>query len=303
MRRGLPVAAAAVLSLWAGACSTSTPQPGENRMVSAAGAQIFYSTRGEGPVCLVLTAIGTRPYERMTPPQLSDRLKLAYVDLRGGGRSTGDPAELTFDLLAADLEAVRADLGVERVAVLGHSILGALAIEYGRRRPESVSHVIAVGTPPRGDMAWLAAESAAFFAADASEERRQLLRDNLARLPPEASMGATMLAQTPMRFFDPRFDAAPLFAEAELKAGLLRHILTTLTPGWDVGADPASLTVPIFLAHGRYDYTVPHRLWDGVVDRLPTATLQVFDESGHQPFFEEPDRFAAALTAWMAAPR
>jgi len=108
-------------------------------IVSAKGAELFYSTRGQGPACLVLSAIGTRPYERMTPPELSDRLKLVYVDLRGGGRSTGDPADLTFDVLADDLEAVRIDLGVEKIAVLGHSILGILAFEYGRRRPASVS--------------------------------------------------------------------------------------------------------------------------------------------------------------------
>ena len=39
---------------------------------------------------------------------------------------------------------------------MGHSILGVLAIEYARRCPQSVSHVVTAGTPPRGDMAWLA---------------------------------------------------------------------------------------------------------------------------------------------------
>ena len=68
--------------------------------VSVTGAELFYSTRGNGPTCLVLSAIGTRPYERQTPPELSDRLRLVYVDLRGGGRSTGEPSDLTFDALA-----------------------------------------------------------------------------------------------------------------------------------------------------------------------------------------------------------
>jgi pimeloyl-ACP methyl ester carboxylesterase len=71
-----------------------------------------------------------------------------YVDLRGSGLSTGEPSQLTFDVLAGDLEAVRQDVGAERVVVLGYSILGALAIEYGRRRPVSVSHVITAGSSP-----------------------------------------------------------------------------------------------------------------------------------------------------------
>jgi proline iminopeptidase len=271
--------------------------------VSVKGAELFYATRGNGPACLVLSAIGTEPYKRLTPPQLSDRLRLVYVDLRGGGRSTGEATDLTFDVLAADLEAIRADLGVDRIAVLGHSILGALAIEYGRRCPASVSHVIAVGTPPSGDMAGLSAKSASFFEEDASEDRKQLLRDNLAKLPPGASVGQSMYSQTPMRFYDARFDAAPLFAESDLKPGLLKHIMGTLTPAWNVSLESSSLSVPIFVAHGRYDYTVPYVLWDGIAAKLPNATLQIFEKSGHQPFFEEPDRFAQALTDWMTGRR
>jgi proline iminopeptidase len=271
--------------------------------VSVKGAELFYTTRGEGPACLVLSSIGTKPYERQMPAQLSDRLKLVFVDLRGSGRSTGEPADLTFDVLAEDLEAIRADLGVERIAVLGHSILGALAIEYGRRCPESVSHVIAVGTPPSGDMARLSAKGASFFEEDASEERKGILRDNLAKLPPGTPPVQAMFAQTPMRFFDARFDAAPLFAEAEFKPQFFAHLLGTLAPSWDITAGSSPLTVPIFLALGRYDYTVPYTLWDGVAPTLPGVTVQIFERSGHQPFFEEPERFTAALTDWMSSRR
>ena len=119
-------------------------------IASVDGAELFYSTRGSGPVCLVLCSIGTKPFERMMPAQLSDRMQLVFIDLRGSGKSTGEPRDLTFDVVAADLETIRADLGVERVAVLGHSILGVLAIEYGRRSPASVSHVITAGSRREG---------------------------------------------------------------------------------------------------------------------------------------------------------
>ncbi|WP_437566888.1 alpha/beta fold hydrolase [Sorangium sp. So ce542] len=67
--------------------------------VSAKGAELFYSVRGHGPACLVLSSIDTRPHERQVPAQLRDRLKLVCVDLRGSGRSTGDPADLALDVL------------------------------------------------------------------------------------------------------------------------------------------------------------------------------------------------------------
>ena len=271
--------------------------------VSVDGAKLHYTKRGHGPTCLVLSAIGTKPYERQTPPELSDRFELVYVDLRGGGRSTGDPGDLTFETLADDLEAIRVDLGVERIAVLGHSILGILAIEHGRRCPSSVSHIVAVGAPPTGDMAGIAARAAAFFEEDASEDRKRQLRDNLAKLPSGASFRETFYAHTPMRFFDARFDAAPLFAEAEHRPALLQHILGTLAPGWDVTTGWDSLRVPILIAHGRHDYVVPYVLWEEIAPRLPGATLQIFAQSGHQPFLEEPARFASALSDWMAGGR
>jgi proline iminopeptidase len=270
---------------------------------SARGAEIFYTTRGDGPACIVLSSMGTKPYERMMPAQLSERVRLAFVDLRGDGPSTGEVSDLTFDVLADDLEAVRVALGAEKVAVLGHSILGVLAIEYGRRRPESVSHVIAVGTPPRGDMAWLQAKATAFFEADASEDRKRVLRENMAALPPGAPLAQMLIATTPMRFYDARFDAAPLFAEAEVKPALSAHLLGPLTREWEVTSAAGSLEMPMLLVHGRYDYTVPQMLWDGVIEKLPTASMQIFERSGHHPFVEEPERFANVVADWMATER
>ncbi len=262
--------------------------------VAVAGADLHYTVRGRGPVCLVPSTMGTRPFELQTEA-LTDQIQIVVVDLRGSGRSTGDFSDLTFDRLAEDLDAVRRDLGAERVAILGHSILGVLAIEYGRRRPESISHVITAGTPPKGDMAWVAAKAQQFFEADASEERKEILRDNLARVP----QGQTgILAQTPMRFFDARFDAAPLLAGAAFNPAVFAHLLGPLTHDWDVTVDAASLRVPILLAQGRYDYVVPYTVWDGIPETMPDATFRLFERSGHQPFFEEPEAFAAAVMGW-----
>jgi proline iminopeptidase len=271
-------------------------------IVAVAGAELFYTTRGRGPVCLVLSTIGTKPYERQLPLALDEHLTLAFVDPRGSGRSTGTPADLDFDVLALDLEAVRQALGVERVAVFGHSILGALGVEYARRRPQSVSHVICAGTPPFGNMSALAAAADEFFTRDASAERKQILHDNMARLPPGTPPAHAMLAQTPRRFFDPRFDPMPLYSEADVRPAFLAHLLGKLTADWDIRTRPDELQVPLLIAHGRYDYTVPYTLWDSVLPLLPQATLELFARSGHQPFVEEPERFSQVLARWLSSP-
>jgi len=163
--------------------------------------------------------------------------------------------------------------------------------------------VLAVCTPPSGDLAGIQAKAAAFFDQDASEERKQALQDNLAKLPSGASLMEKVFAHAPMRFFDARFDPAPMFAEAVSRPGLLLHVMATLARGWDVSAGSEPLRVPLFVALGRYDYVVPHFLWDNIAPNLPNATRQLFEHSGHQPFFEEPDLFAAAVTSWIATPR
>jgi proline iminopeptidase len=267
-------------------------------VVSVNGAELFYTTRGAGYPCIVPCILGTKVYERLTPPPLTDHFKFVYVDLRGGGRSTGDPADLTFDMLASDLDDVRADLGVSRVAVLGYSILGVAALEYGRRSPETVSHVIMAGTPPTGDLRELVTASLAFFAADGSLERKTILEENMAKLPPGTPPTQAVFAQTPMRFFDPRFDAVSLFAGSQFNVRLFEQVLA-LTAQWNVLTGVESLRVPILLAHGRYDYAVPFTMWNEIVDKLPNATLHLFAQSGHQTFFEEPARFAEVVLAWM----
>jgi len=177
-------------------------------------------------------------------------------------------------------------------------MLGALALEYARRRPDSVSHVILVGAPPHGDMVALQGQGRAYFEAHASPERQQRLRENLGKLPPGASPARTVMAQTPMRFYDADYDAAPLFEGAIPKAEVLMHIMGTLLPGWAARAAARPLRAPTLVAHGRHDYVVPWTLWEDIAATLP-ATLRVFERSGHQPFVEEPEAFVAAVSTLL----
>ena len=112
-------------------------------------------------------------------------------------------------------------------------------------------------------------------------------------------MDRVVAAQTPMRFFDPHLDATSLFVEADTKPALLRHLMGELTHKWDVRTDAPWAHTPFLLIHGRYDYAVPYSLWSGVTEQLPTATLRIFDRSGHHPFFEEPQAFTRAVADWM----
>lgn len=143
------------------------------------------------------------------------------------------------------------------------------------------------------------AESAAYFEKNTPEERKQVLRDNFAKLGAGMDPSQAMLAQTPLRFFDPRFDARPLFAGSIMNPGFFARLLGPLTSGWDISDNIESIRTPVFLAQGRHDYVAPWVLWDDMLPRFSDATLQIFERSGHQPFFEEPDRFTELMITWM----
>src|SRR5439155_19360205 len=83
---------------------------------------------------------------------LGDLLRLVYYDHRGNGRSGRPPVEtLTLAQLAADADALRAHLGLEKVAVLGHSYGGCVALQYALRYPRRLSHLFLVGTTAAWD--------------------------------------------------------------------------------------------------------------------------------------------------------
>lgn len=52
---------------------------------------------------------------------------------------------------AAAADALRAHLGYERIAVLGHSWGGCLALKYALRYPERLTHLLLVGTTAAWD--------------------------------------------------------------------------------------------------------------------------------------------------------
>ena len=59
----------------------------------------------------------------------------------------------------------------------------------------------------------------------------------------------------------------------------------------------ASLSVPVLVSHGRDDAIVLPSMSEHVLERCPTATASWYDDVGHLPFWEAPDRFDRELAA------
>jgi proline iminopeptidase len=92
------------------------------------------------------------------------RHRIVLFDQRGCGRSTPHASELSTSLaanttphLVADIERLRAHLGIERWLVFGNSWGTTLALAYAEQHPDRVAEMVlvAVGTTRRSEVGWL----------------------------------------------------------------------------------------------------------------------------------------------------
>src|SRR5512139_2088608 len=96
-------------------------------------------------------------YLRPELDALADSVRLVYYDQRGRGRSAPfvRPADVGIDSEIEDLDQLRASLGLDSVALLGHSWGGLVAMEYAVRHPDRLSHLVLMDTAPACHADWL----------------------------------------------------------------------------------------------------------------------------------------------------
>jgi proline iminopeptidase len=272
--------------------------------VSVDGAQLHYVVEGQGYPCLV---VGSATYYRRTFRQpLKELLRCAFLDHRGfsPGATTGAQEHYTIDLLTNDVEHVRRALGWEQVVVYGHSVHGFMALEYARRYPAHVSHVVMVGTPGSfGEVLGQAAQD--IWDTAAPERKARLERNRLGieeRLQgmsgPEVIV-ANYVANGPKLWADPTYDSSWLWDGVGINMDLFNQIFDSIFGGYDVVTRQPPVTAPIFVAMGRHDYVTPFTTWDERRRSIGDLMFVLFEQSGHTPHLEEPEHFTEELTRWL----
>jgi len=241
-------------------------------------------------------------------------------DQRGTGKSfdPGIPrSSMTVEQFIADLDelvdAVLERLGKERIAIYGHSWGSALGVLYAARFPQKVAAY--VGSGQVGD--WAAAESSsyAFTLAEAQRlKKRQAVKKLRAIGPPpyaakcvwtERICLARIEGQMSVRFAWKTWGVVLGRPESSILE------LPRILRGWRFSLDAMwaevstlnlmqlapALQTPVFFFLGRRDHWVPPETSVAYFDVLtaPSKRLVWFEESGHEPFVDEADKFNAAM--------
>jgi proline iminopeptidase len=257
---------------------------------------LFYVEVGERLPCLVMHGGLGGDHSALHPwlDPLGDVMHLVYYDHRGNGRSGRPPWEtITFDQLCAD--ALREHLGFEKVAVLGVSFGGFIALEYAKRFPERLSRLILLSTSS-------GAEDEEDFEAnarrkDASTEQLEALES-----PPvddDAALGRWWKIVRPLFWHE--FDAAlddrvmgkTVFSAQAGIAG------DAITEDWDFTPHLGEIRAPTLILVGREDIVCPPLQAKIMHEGIPNSELVVFEESGHYLYVEEAEAFFDAVRGWL----
>jgi len=257
--------------------------------------------------------------------------RVVLVDQRNCGRSTPHASQPDTDLasntthhLLADLERLRAHLGIERWLVLGGSWGSTLALAYAERHPERVTGVVlfAVTTGRRSEFDWLFRGGvAAFFpeewdrlraALPPADRRGDVVAAYYRRLHDpdpavrQAAADAWCLWESATPEWPPRVGLAPRFADPAFRVAFARivthyvHHDAWLEDGGLLRGAAALADTPGALIHGRWDFQGPlanawelKRVW-------PRAELVVVADAGHaagprvaEELVRATDRFAS----------
>jgi proline iminopeptidase len=231
---------------------------------------------------------------------LREHAQIMYIDLRGQGRSGRPPlASCTLEQMADDVAALCGVLGIERPIIFGHSAGGFVALHLAIRHPALPGGLILCDTAPTARVQQIeegVPSLAERAGPDALAEAKRLFAGDIS-------------AESLKRFRDlvSPFYAAPQHMDVLRRAGslsttnleVMRYFWGTLASHYDVRAALGGIRAPTLVIVGRYDWVHPPAASRTIAEGIPGAKLIELANSGHLGFSEEPERFRAAVIAFL----
>lgn len=235
-------------------------------------------------------------------PLAAARQVILY-DQRGRGASAEPerPLEARVEDDAADLGAIRRALGVRRWDVLGHSWGGGIAALGAAGDAGGVRRVVLVNAvgPTSAWMTPLRENVLARLDGEPLQEYLAISEDALGAPDPEVH-AAHARAAYPAWFADPELGAyfTPPTAASRTGTAVLARLRRD---GYDWRAAVRALSQPTVVIHGERD-ALPPDVTEAWLAVLPRARRVLLPDCGHMPFWEAPQRFFAAVEAFLSAP-
>jgi len=257
------------------------------------GGRIAYATVGKGPALVMpatwlsqLQLSWQDPEARRFFEELALHHTFVRYDQRGSGLSDRNRTDFTIEAELRDLETVIDHLKLKRLALVGISVGGPIAVAYVARHPRRVSHLILYGTYARGE-------------AITTKELKTAL---ISLVGAHWGLGSKTLADL---FFPGASPATvELFtnyqrecATPEMAAKLLdlvyRANVVQLLP---------NLRVPTLVVHRQQEQAMPFRLGRELASLIPNARLVPLEGRDHLPYLGDSESVLHAIAEFLGDP-
>lgn len=260
------------------------------QIIEIANHKIFTKIEGTGPPLLLLHSYwGSQLLFDQLAVACSDSHKVIRIDLPGHGESGTPPADYRFDTFAEVLLELLIHLKVkEKIAIIGHSMGGYVALAFAARYPERTESLVLMHSPVRE--------------ADIQSIK---LRNREAGLLIKGKRDLLLQVTIPSNFApEPHSQANKLVALLNQTArqvtidGALRSIEAM---NYRTNYLPILLNspYPILIIIGKHDkvYRAAGQLNDA--RKIPNAKVLVLNHSGHLGFLEEEEIVLTTLKAFQ----
>jgi proline iminopeptidase len=226
------------------------------------------------------------------------RLVVLY-DQRGTGASkkVQTNAPQSMDAQVADLDAIRNALSLDRIAVLGDSYGGMIAMAYAAAHPEHVSRLILSDSaaPSWSTMVHLLPQVFPDHEEQGDAEAKKLAAD------PERAAQAGLVNHMRLMFYSSDMRDAYVAHMGDLGfVPAVGRAVQQATENLDLTPALANFHFPTLVMTGRYDMNVaPLTAWR-MAHAIPGAQIVFFEKSGHLPAYEEPEKYLKVLETFLA---
>jgi pimeloyl-ACP methyl ester carboxylesterase len=286
--------------------------------VSFDGTQLHYDTvespdptgSADGPLVVLAGGPGTDARYLGDLGGLSRVRPLVRLHARASGLSQlpedtpAARASCAFAAQAADVEALRRHLGLERLDLLAHSAGALVGQHYAALHPERVRRLVLVTPVGRAARETDQAEIAALRAARSGEPWYPAARKAELALEQGGLSGVRALAEQ-VRLLPFFWGTWSDQVRATEYAGWLVPQQPWIREAFYTGstATPPPVEVPVLVVAGGRDGMIGTAPARRVAAHHPRARLEVLAHSGHRPWAEQPERFTELVRTFLADPQ
>jgi proline iminopeptidase len=285
------------------------PAPGEG-FVMVTGGPVWYQVTGTGdglPLLALHGGPGSTSCGFAALDPLGSERPLIRYDQLGTGRS-GRPADLslwTVERFVEELHAVRRQLGLERLHLLGHSWGGSLAAAYVLEKGTEGIVSLTLSSPLLSTPLWL---------ADANLLRALLPEDVQRTLSAHEAAGTTDSEEYEAAaevFYERHVYGGEKPPEAEACAGapwnpvIYEHMwgptefyATGSLLDFDVTGRLHEIDIPVLFLTGEFDEARPETV-AGFQRLIDGARFEVIADAGHATLSKQPERYRTLLEAFL----